>query len=217
MSDSKKRKSTNSKAKDDQKKKVEAVLEESSDEEVGPKVQRVGYVEMKAKGGFKAIYAVLIEGSFYWMKTSTVRHFHCCRGRGDHGSRHLASRPDDCPNPFHRTQKTPPLSPPLPRFPPPCPSMPRVSFLLLTPADELASLFHTSLQYVPPTFSFTLQDPEPKGSVDLKGYKITSEKAEKKKKHLFHITKDGEVRTKNPEGGITYLISTRTNQYSLVP
>lgn len=67
------RKSANPKAQDDQKKKVEAMLEEESSEEEGVKVTRIGYVEMRTKAGFKAVYALLIGGSFYWMKTSSVR------------------------------------------------------------------------------------------------------------------------------------------------
>jgi len=52
--------------------KEEAVLEEeSSSEEEDVKVTRVGYVEMKAKKEWKAVYCVLIGGSLYWSKSST--------------------------------------------------------------------------------------------------------------------------------------------------
>jgi hypothetical protein len=52
--------------------KVEAVLEdESSSEEEAVKVTRVGYVEMKSKKEWKAVYCVLIGGSLYWSKSST--------------------------------------------------------------------------------------------------------------------------------------------------
>jgi hypothetical protein len=54
--------------------KVEAVLEdESSSEEEAVKITRVGYVEMKSKKEWKAVYCVLIGGSLYWSKSSTVR------------------------------------------------------------------------------------------------------------------------------------------------
>lgn len=57
----------------DGKAKVTAVLEEeSSEEEEDVKVTRVGYVEQKTKA-WKAVYCVLIGGSFYWSKSSTVR------------------------------------------------------------------------------------------------------------------------------------------------
>jgi len=57
----------------EQKKKVEEELEaESSDEEEDVKVTRVGYVEMKLKKKeWKAVYCVLIGGSFYYYKNSS--------------------------------------------------------------------------------------------------------------------------------------------------
>jgi len=55
--------------------KVETVIDEDTDseEEGDVKVTRVGYVEMKAAKSWKAVYCVLIGGSMYWSKSSTVR------------------------------------------------------------------------------------------------------------------------------------------------
>lgn len=58
----------------DQVKRIEAELEEesSSEEEGTAKVTRVGYVEMKIKKKeWKAVYCVVIGGSFYFYKNST--------------------------------------------------------------------------------------------------------------------------------------------------
>jgi len=62
-----------SKENPEQKKKVEAELEaESSSEEEEVKVSRVGYVEMRLKKKeWKAVYCVVIGGSFYYYKSST--------------------------------------------------------------------------------------------------------------------------------------------------
>jgi len=62
-----------SKENPEQKKKVEAELEaESSSEEEEVKVSRVGYVEMRMKKKeWKAVYCVVIGGSFYYYKSST--------------------------------------------------------------------------------------------------------------------------------------------------
>jgi len=62
-----------SKENPDQVKKVEAELDEetSSEEEGTAKVGRVGYIEMKQNKEWKAVYCVVIGGSFYYYKSST--------------------------------------------------------------------------------------------------------------------------------------------------
>jgi len=63
-----------SKENPEQVKKVEAELEEesSSEEEGTAKVSRVGYIEMRIKKKeWKAVYCVVIGGSFYYYKSST--------------------------------------------------------------------------------------------------------------------------------------------------
>jgi len=64
----------NTKENPDQVKRIEAELEEdsSSEEEGTAKVSRVGYVSMKfKKKEWKAVYCLLIGGSFYYYKSST--------------------------------------------------------------------------------------------------------------------------------------------------
>ncbi len=72
--DAKRKKRKERKEDPDKQAKVAAALEEESSEEEGPKVTRVGYVEMKIKS-WKAMYCLLIGGSLYWFKSSTVRAF----------------------------------------------------------------------------------------------------------------------------------------------
>jgi len=63
--------------------KIEATIDDDSDSEEGDiKVTRVGYVEMKAAKSWKAVYCVLIGGSLYWSKSSTVRAFPLWARRG---------------------------------------------------------------------------------------------------------------------------------------
>jgi len=70
----KKEKGRPSKSKEDpeQKKKFEIELEaDSSDDEEDVKVTRVGYVEMKTKKTWRAVYCVLIGGTFYFYKNNS--------------------------------------------------------------------------------------------------------------------------------------------------
>jgi len=73
-SSTKRQNTSTSKDNPDQVKKVEAELEEesSSEEEGTAKVSRVGYIEMRIKKKeWKAMYCVVIGGSFYYYKSST--------------------------------------------------------------------------------------------------------------------------------------------------